>query len=124
MTFTVSLAELSIFIIAISFLILVVSLIPAIIQLRQTAKAVQDFSEEGKRVLEDVKEITHRVNGQVGDMEEAVKKLRDVTLKATGVAEIIVDAIKGPVVKIAGVMAGVKFGLKHFRKGGKENVRE
>lgn len=124
MTFTVSLAELSIFIIAISFLILVVSLIPAIIQLRQTAKAVQEFSEEGKRVLEDVKEITHRVNGQVGDVEEAVKKLRDVTLKATGVAEVVIDAIKGPVVKFAGVMAGITFGLKHFRKGGKENVRE
>src|SRR4030066_2509876 len=117
MTFTVSLAELSIFIIAISFLILVVSLIPAIIQLRQTAKAVQEFSEEGKRVLEDVKGITHRGNGPVGDVEEAVKKLRDVTLKATGVAEVVIDAIKGPVVKIAGVVAGLTFGLKNFRKG-------
>lgn len=124
MTFTVSLAELSIFIIAISFLILVVSLIPAIIQLRQTGKALQDLSEEGKRVLEDVKEITHSVNGQVGDMEETVKRLRDVTLKATGVAEIVVDAIKGPAVKIAGVMAGIKFGLKHLRKGGEKNVRK
>ena len=124
MTFTVSLAELSIFIIAISFLILVVSLIPAIIQLRQTAKAVQEFSEEGKKVLEDVKEITHRVNGQVGDMEEAVKKFKDVTLKATGIAEVVLDAIKRPVVKMAGVLAGLTFGLKHFRKGGKENVRE
>lgn len=124
MTFTVSLTELSFFIIAISFLILVVSLIPAIMQLRQTGKALQEFSEQGKRVLEDVKEITHSVNGQVGDMEEAVKKFRDVTVKATGVADIVVDAIKGPVVKIAGVMAGVKFGLKHFRKGGGENVRE
>lgn len=118
MTFTVSLTELSFFIIAISFLILVVSLIPAIMQLRQTGKALQEFSEQGKRVLEDVKEITHSVNGQVGDMEEAVKKFRDVTVKATGVADIVVDAIKGPVVKIAGVMAGVKLGLKHFRKGG------
>ena len=120
MTFTVSLAELSIFIIAISFLILVVSLIPAITQLRQTAKAVQEFSEQGKRVLEDVKEITHRVNGQVGDMEETVKKFKDVTLKATGVAEVVIDAIKGPVLKMAGVMAGITFGLKHFRKGEKK----
>ncbi|MBI4745973.1 MAG: DUF948 domain-containing protein [Deltaproteobacteria bacterium] len=124
MTFTVSLAELSVFIIAIAFLILVVSAIPALIQLRQTGKALQEFSEEGKRFLSDLKEITHRVNGQVSDMEEAVKKLRDVTLKATGVAEVVIDAIKGPVVKIAGVMAGLTFGLKHFRKGGKENVRE
>ena len=124
MTFTVSLAELSVFIIAIAFLILVVSAIPTLIQLRQTGRALQELSEEGKRFLADIKEITHRVNGQVSDMEEAVKKLRDVTLKATGVAEVVIDAIKGPVVKIAGVMAGITFGLKHFRKGGKENVRE
>ncbi|MBF8250816.1 MAG: hypothetical protein HW382_444 [Deltaproteobacteria bacterium] len=124
MTFTVSLAELSVFIIAIAFLILVVSAIPTLIQLRQTGRALQELSEEGKRFLADIKEITHRVNGQVSDMEEAVKKLRDVTLKATGVAEVVIDAIKGPVVKIAGVMAGLTFGLKHFRKGGKENVRE
>lgn len=124
MTFTVSISELSVFIIAIAFLILVISAIPVFIQLRQTAKAVQELSEEGKRVLEDVKEITEKVNVQVSDMEEAIKKIKDVTLKTTGVAEIIVDAIKGPVVKIAGVMAGMKFGLKHFRKGGKDDVRE
>lgn len=124
MTFTVSLSELSVFIIAIAFLILVISAIPVFIQLRQTAKAVQELSEEGTKVLEDVKEITEKVNVQVSDMEEAVKKIREVTLKTTGVAEIIVDAIKGPVVKIAGVMAGMKFGLKHFRKGGKDDVRE
>lgn len=124
MTFTVSISELSVFIIAIAFLILVISAIPVFIQLRQTAKAVQELSEEGKRVLEDVKEITEKVNVQVSDMEEAVKKIKDITLKTTGVAEIIVDAIKGPVVKIAGIMAGMKFGLKHFRKGGEDDVRE
>jgi len=124
MTFTVSLGELSIFIIAIAFLILVVSVIPTFIQLRQTGKALQELSEEGKRFLADVKEITHKINGQVGDMEEPLKKLRDVTLKATEVAEIVVDAVKGPAVTVAGVLAGITFGLKHFRKGGGEDVRE
>lgn len=124
MTFTVSLAELSIFIIAIAFLILVVSAIPSLMQLRQTGKALQELSEEGKRFLADVKEITHKVNGQVGDMEEAVRKLRDVTIKATGVADVVISAIKGPAVTLAGVIAGITFGLKHFRKGGEEDVRE
>lgn len=124
MTFTVSLAELSIFIIAIAFLILVVSAIPTLIQLKQTGKALQEFSEEGKKFLEDAKGIAHRVNGQVGDMEEAVKKVRDVSLKAAGVAEVIVDAIKGPAVTLAGVIAGITFGLKHFRKGGEKDAGE
>lgn len=125
MTFTVSLAELSIFLIAIAFLILVVSVIPTLIQLRQTGKALQELSEEGKRFLAEIKEMTHRVNGQVTDMEEAVKRVRDVTLKATAVAEVVVEAVKGPVVTLAGVLAGIKFGLKHFKKGkgGESNVQ-
>lgn len=125
MTFTVSLAELSIFIIAIAFLILVVSVIPTLIQLRQTGKALQELSEEGKRFLAEVKETAHRVNGQVTDLEEAVKKVRDVSLKAAGVAEVVLDAVKGPVVTLAGVIAGITYGLKHFKKGkgGENNVQ-
>lgn len=122
MTFTVSLAELSIFIIAISFLILVISVIPTLIQLRQTAKALQDFSEEGKGLIADVKDITQKVNGQVGEMEEAVKKVKDVSLKAAGVAGTVVDAIKKPAVTLA--IAGIMFGIKHFRKGGGKDVRK
>ena len=122
MTFTVSLAELSIFIIAISFLILVISVIPTLIQLRQTAKALQELSDEGKRLIGDVQEITQKVNGQVGEMEEAVKKVKDVSLKAAGVAGAVVDAIKKPAVTLA--IAGIMFGIKHFRKGGGKDVRE
>lgn len=123
MTFTVTLAELSVFIIAISFLILVVSIIPTLIQLRQTGKALQELSEQGIKVLEDVKEITHKVNGNVSDLDEAVKKVKDVGLKAAGIAEIVVDALKGPAITLAGVLAGIKFGLKHFRKEDKSNVQ-
>lgn len=122
MTFTVSLAELSIFIIAIAFLILVVSAIPTLLQLRQTAKALQDFSDEGKKLLTDMKEIAHKVNDQVTDMEEAVKKVRDVSIKAAGVTGAIVDAIKKPAITLA--IAAIMFGIKHFRKGGREDVRE
>lgn len=119
MTFTVSLAEFSIFIIAISFLILVISAILTLFQLRQTAKALQDFSEEGKTLIAEVKEITHKVNGQVSDMGEAVKKVKDVSLKAAEVTGVIVDAIKKPAITLA--IAGIMFGIKHFRKGGKKN---
>lgn len=122
MTFTVSLAELSIFIIAISFLILVISAIPALLQLRQTAKALQEFTDEGKRLVADVKEITQKVNGQVGEMEEAVKKVKEASLKAAGVAGAVADAIKKPAVTLA--IAAIMFGIKHFRKGGGKDVRE
>lgn len=119
MTFSISLTEISVLIIVIAALILVAYAIPALIQLRRTGEALQVFSEDGKRFFADIKEITHKLNGQVSDMDDAVRRLRDVTLKATGVAEVVVDAIKEPVIKIAGVMAGLSAGLKHFRKAGK-----
>ena len=122
MTFTVSLSEISIFIIAIAFLVLVVSIIPALIQLRQTGRAIQELSEEGKKLLAEVKETVHKVNAQVTDMEDAVKKIRDITLKATGVAGVIIDAVRSPVTKLSALLAGIRFGLKYFRKGGEKNV--
>jgi hypothetical protein len=119
MTFTVSLAELSLFIIAIAILILVVSLVPALIQLRRTARALQELSEDGKRVLADVKEITLMVKNQVSDMGDAAHKVREVVLKATGIAGVLVDGIGGAALKIVGLIAGLTFGLKQFGKGGK-----
>ena len=123
MTFTVSLTELSVFIIAIAFLMLVAFAIPALIQLRQTARALQESSEEGKRFLTDIKEIARKVNGHVSDMEEAAKRLGGATLKAMGVAESFVGNIKDPAAKIAGVIAVLALGFKYLKKKGKEHVR-
>lgn len=119
MTFTVSLAELSLFIIAIAILILVLSLVPVFIQLRRTAKALQELSEDGKRVLADVKDITDMVKNQVSDLGEASHKVKEVVLKATGIAGVLLDGIGGVALKIAGLIAGLTFGLKQFGKGGK-----
>lgn len=124
MTFTITLTELSFFIIAVSFLVLVVSIIPALLQLRQTGRALQEFAEEGKTVLSEVKEITRRVNGQVAGLDEAVRSVSNVTLKAAGLAEALIDTIRVPAVTIAGLIAGVGMGFKHFRKGGEKDVRE
>ncbi len=118
MTFTVSLWELSLFIIAVAFVILLVTAIPALIQLRRTGRALQEFSEDGKELLADLKDITRTLNGSANDVNDAVGRIRDVTLKATGVAEGVIDAVKAPLYKMAAVMAGVTYALKHFRKGG------
>ncbi len=123
MTITVSL-ELSMFIIAVALVILVALAIPTFFQIRRACRALEEFSVDGKKFLEDIKEITNKVNGQLGDIDDATKKIRDVALKAAGVVEGVIDAVKGPADKIAGVLTGVSYVLKHFKKGGNENERE
>ncbi|MEK7846899.1 MAG: DUF948 domain-containing protein, partial [Nitrospinota bacterium] len=78
MTFTVTLIELSFFLIAIGFLMLVVYLIPAIIQFRQTARSIQELSEESKKVLKDTVPVINKVKRQLDGIGDAVEKFKSV----------------------------------------------
>lgn len=123
MTFTVSFLDLSLLIIAIAFLILVIFAVPTLLQLRKTAKSLQEFSEEGKIFLGDAKEITSKINEHLGSMDEALTRVKDVSMKATSLVEVVVDALK-PMVTYAGILAAIVFGIKQFKKGGGEDVGE
>lgn len=123
MTFTVTIAELSIFLAAIAFFLLVVYLIPAIIQLKNTARAVEYLSQRGKETMEDISSLVKKLNGQAEDIGGVVKKATDAGLKAAHLADIVVNQLKGPIITLSSVIAGIEFGLKHFKKkGGDEDV--
>ena len=62
MSFTVTLTDISVFMIAISVFIFVLYLIPLIIQLRETARDVQRLAEKYEDVMVDLKSITGKVN--------------------------------------------------------------
>ncbi|HLA50668.1 MAG TPA: DUF948 domain-containing protein [Thermodesulfobacteriota bacterium] len=125
MTFTVTIAELSIFLAAIAFFILAIYLIPLIIQLRNTAKAVEEFSQKGKDAMEDVNLLAKKLNGPAEDIGGVVKKAAEVGLKAVHLTDIVVNQLKGPIITISSIIAGIEFGLKHFKKKeGDKDVRE
>lgn len=124
MAFTVTLAEISIFLIAISIFIFVLYLIPLVIQLRETARDVQRLAEKCEDVMVDLKSITGKVNEHIDDVGEVVKNFKDVGLKATGLADLVFSKVKTPVVTIISLLTGIGFGLKHLKKGGEEDVRE
>lgn len=125
MTFTVTIAELSIFLAAIAFFILVIYLIPAIIQVRNTAKAVEELAQKGKETMEDVNLLVKKLSGHAEDVGDVAKKVTDVGLKAVHLADIIVNQLKGPIITVTSIIAGIEFGLKHFRKKeGDEDVRK
>ncbi len=125
MTFTLTVSELAFLLIAIAFFILVIYLIPSIIQLRNTAKAVEDLSQRGKEAMEDISSLVKTLNGQAEDIGGVVKKVTDVGLKAAHLTDIVVNQLKGPIITLTSIIAGIEFGLKHFRKKeGDEDVRK
>lgn len=124
MTFSVTLAEISIFLIAIAIFIFVLYLIPVVIQLRETLRTVQRLSEKYEDVTVNLKSITDKVNENMDDVGEVVKNFKDVGLKATGLADLVFNKVKTPIVTIISLLTGIGFGLKHFKKGGEEDVRK
>lgn len=116
MTFTVTIAELAIFLIAIAFFILVIYLIPAIIQLKNTAKAIEEFSQKGKEAMEEIGSIAKKMNGPAEDIGSVVKKITEVGMKAAYLADVAVTQLKGPVITLTSIIAGIEFGLKHLKK--------
>lgn len=95
MAFTISLMELSIFIIAITFFILVIYLIPAIIQLRYTAKSLQELSDLAKKQFKGLEEV---MNG--------------------------FSQWKKPVGALLSLIPLIRSGLGKLRKEGEEDVRK
>lgn len=116
MTFTVTIGELSIFLAGIAFFILVIYLIPLIIQLRNTAKAVEEFSQKGREAMEDLNLLVRNLNGPAEDIGGVVKKAAEVGLKAVNLTDIVINQLKGPLITISSIIAGIEFGLKHFKK--------
>ncbi|MBI3601238.1 MAG: DUF948 domain-containing protein [Nitrospinae bacterium] len=94
MTFTVTLTELSFFLIAIGLLALVVYLIPAIIQLRQTLKTVQELSEESRKVLKDTIPVINKVKGQLDGIGDTIEKFKTVGKRLPDIANIAAAQVK------------------------------
>ncbi|MBI3753276.1 MAG: DUF948 domain-containing protein [Deltaproteobacteria bacterium] len=125
MTFTITIAELSFLLAAIAFFLLVIYLIPGIIQLRSTAKAIEELSQKGKEAIEEITTLAKKLNGHAEDVGNVVKKITDVGLKAAYLADVVVNQLKGPIITLASIIAGIEFGLRHFKKKeGDKDVRE
>ncbi len=123
---TASIYEIAIVIIALAFLVLVIAAIPMLLQLKKAMKSVEELTTEGKKTAEVMTSLLGKTNDQAGNIEELVKKINVVGLKATGIAEILLDNIKSPLIGILSMLMGVEFGMKHLvkkeKKGGDDDV--
>ncbi len=127
MTVTADIYEIAVVIIALAFLFLVIAAIPMLIQLKRTIRAVGELSKESKKTVEVLTVLCKKTGDNIGDIEELVKRVKEVGLKATGIAEILLDNIKNPLIAILSMLLGVEFGMKRLikkdKKGGSEDVK-
>lgn len=120
MTITANAYEVAVLIIAIAFLIIVIAAIPAILQFKRTIKALEDLSAESRRTVEILNIVLKKAGDEIGDVEELVKKVKEVGLKITGITEMFIENIKSPVITFLSLLLGFEFGLKRFFKKDKK----
>ncbi len=127
MTVTANIYEIAIVIIALAFLVLVIAAIPMLTQLKRTIRAVGELSTESRKTVEVLNVLVKKTGDQAGDIEELVKRVKEVGLKATGIVEILLDNIKNPLIAILSMLLGIEFGMKRFikkeKKGDSEDVK-
>ncbi|HLC18688.1 MAG TPA: hypothetical protein VJM57_06725 [Thermodesulfobacteriota bacterium] len=119
--------QIAVLLIALAFLILVVFTIPTLVQMRKTVRAVEELSSESKKSIELLNSILKRAGDQADDVEEVLKKVKEVGLKVIGLAELVVDNIKSPLITLLSLFLGFEFGFKRLikrdKKGGEGDVK-
>lgn len=120
MTITLGVGEIALLIIALAFLVLVAAMIPALLQLKKTVKAMEDLATESKSAVANVNSIIVRASGQIEDMEELAKKAKDVGIKIVDLLETVLDTVRSPLLTIVSLIVGVEFGFRKLLKRDKK----
>lgn len=116
MTISADIYEVALLVIAIAIIILVAAVVPAILQLKRTIKAVEELTIESKRTVEGINTIVRTIEGHTEDVGELVKGVKDVGLKATGLANAVVDGVRSPIISFISFLFGAEEGFKRFFK--------
>lgn len=128
MTFSAGIYELAALIAALAFLLLVIFLIPALMQLKRTIRSVEELTVEGRKTVESVNLLAGKVREQSDDIEGLVDRFKEVGNSAAGLAEVIIENIRTPIITIFALIFGAEFGLKQFLsrqcKGEEESTEE
>jgi len=114
MTITADMFDLAILLMGIGVFIFVLALVPALLQLKRTFRAVEELTVETKKTVETVNFIAKKAEEQVSDIEELVKRVKDLGIKVTGIGDIVADNVKGPIISFISFLFGAEEGLRSF----------
>lgn len=114
MTITADLVDLAIFLIGLGVFIFAVAFIPALLQLKRTFKAIEELTQESRKTVEIVNLVARSTQEQVTDLKELVTRVKDLGLKVTGIGDLVVDNVKGPLISFLSFLFGAEEGLRRF----------
>ncbi len=132
MTITASVYEIALFIMAISFLVLVIAVVPTVLQMKNTVRAIEELARESKKTVESVNSILRNIEEGSGDLMEVIARLKNAGAKIADTVEKVLSAVRSPIINLISLIAGITAGFKHFFskdekedvKGGGEDERE
>jgi len=108
MTITFTVYEFAVLIASIGFLIFIFALIPALLQLKRTIKAVEELAHEAKKTSAELNVLLRKVNEQTDDLGELVKRIKGVGLNVAGLADSVLGHIRSPIFSILSLLFGVE----------------
>ncbi|MFQ5480825.1 MAG: DUF948 domain-containing protein [Thermodesulfobacteriota bacterium] len=111
---TANVYEIVAFLMAVAFLILIIFAIPALIQIKKTAKSVENLTTESKKSLEMLNGILQTTGEKAGELEMLFKRLRELSTRLSIMTEIIGSNIKGPLITLLSLIIGLQYGFKYF----------
>ena len=117
---TANIYEIAVLLVALAFLVFIVFAIPTMLQIRRMVKALEELSAESRKSVQTLNTLLKRAGDQAGDIEEVVKKVKEVSLKAANLAELVVDNIKSPLITVLSLILGFRFGFKRLLKRDKK----
>ncbi|MFQ5427812.1 MAG: hypothetical protein ACE5EZ_02415 [Thermodesulfobacteriota bacterium] len=131
---TANIYEIIAFLLAAAFLILIIFAIPALLQIKKTAKSVEDLTTESRKSLEALNNLIKTTGDKAGELDGLFKRLSELSTRLSATAEMIGGNIKGPLITLLSLIIGLQYGFKYFMdhsqegkekegEGGGENVK-
>jgi len=111
-------------ILALAFLLLIIFTIPALLQIKKTARSVEELSNESKKSLETLNGLMKKTGETAGELDKLVKRLKNLTISFTGVTELVSGNLKNAIVTLLSLIIGLQYGLKYFRDSATDKAKE
>lgn len=98
-------------------------LIPAVLQIKRTAKEVEVTAKSIYSLSEEAKESIGQMNKTVTDLsnrfKEDAQKIDSIISSVKGVSDIIANSISPPLIKVISAVSGIGSGLRFISRLGK-----
>ncbi len=111
---TANLYEIAALVAALALLLLIIFAIPALIQIKKTARSVEALTGESKKTLDTLNALLKKTGESAGELDVLVKKLKDLNSRLSSASEVMSGGLRNVLITLLSVIIGFQYGLKCF----------